>query len=46
MKARQRKFKIDWHKTNIVKPTFIGTKVFENYDLKSLLPYIDWDPFF
>uniref|UniRef100_A0A8C5X7V1 Methionine synthase n=1 Tax=Malurus cyaneus samueli TaxID=2593467 RepID=A0A8C5X7V1_9PASS len=29
-----------------VKPKFIGTKVFEDYDLKKLVEYIDWKPFF
>uniref|UniRef100_A0A8B9SCB6 Methionine synthase n=1 Tax=Apteryx owenii TaxID=8824 RepID=A0A8B9SCB6_APTOW len=29
-----------------VKPRFIGTKVFEDYDLKRLVEYIDWKPFF
>lgn len=27
-------------------PKFVGTKVYKNYDLTSLLPYIDWKPFF
>ncbi|PNJ43437.1 MTR isoform 6 [Pongo abelii] len=29
-----------------VKPTFIGTQVFEDYDLQKLVDYIDWKPFF
>lgn len=29
-----------------VKPTFLGTRVFEDYDLQKLLDYIDWKPFF
>ncbi|OWK63130.1 Methionine synthase [Lonchura striata] len=29
-----------------VKPQFIGTKVFEDYDLRRLVEYIDWKPFF
>ena len=29
-----------------VKPSFIGTKVFDNYDLAELREYIDWTPFF
>jgi 5-methyltetrahydrofolate--homocysteine methyltransferase len=44
--ARQNKFPIDWNKTEITQPTFIGTKVFENYDLKEIAEYIDWTPFF
>lgn len=45
--ARKRKFQIDWESERIpVKPTFIGTKTFQNYDLNKLVPYIDWKPFF
>ena len=29
-----------------VVPKFLGTQVFENYDLSLLVPYIDWKPFF
>ena len=32
--ARKNKFQIDWNKTEIVKPNFIGNKVFDDYDLK------------
>ncbi|MBU2875140.1 methionine synthase [Marinobacter salexigens] len=28
------------------KPTFTGTRLFEEYDLSELEPYIDWTPFF
>uniref|UniRef100_A0A803YKG7 Methionine synthase n=1 Tax=Meleagris gallopavo TaxID=9103 RepID=A0A803YKG7_MELGA len=45
--ARRKGFHNDWlsdHKP--VKPKFIGTKVFEDYDLKRLVEYIDWKPFF
>jgi 5-methyltetrahydrofolate--homocysteine methyltransferase len=38
--------KVDWNKVQITKPSFLGTKVFENYDLASLVPFFDWDPFF
>ncbi|HSI41152.1 MAG TPA: methionine synthase [Xanthobacteraceae bacterium] len=27
-------------------PTFLGTRVFQEYDLAELVPYIDWTPFF
>ncbi|MBC8048512.1 MAG: methionine synthase, partial [Fimbriimonadaceae bacterium] len=44
--ARKNKFKINW--TNYIppKPTFTGTKVFEDYSLEELSKYIDWTPFF
>jgi 5-methyltetrahydrofolate--homocysteine methyltransferase len=43
--AREQNFKID---TALVAPapTFTGTRVFENYPLEELVPYIDWTPFF
>ena len=30
----------------IVRPSFLGVKVFSDYDLASLVSYIDWKPFF
>jgi 5-methyltetrahydrofolate--homocysteine methyltransferase len=44
--ARKNKTKIDWSNYTPPKPTFLGTKVFENYDLAELRNYIDWTPFF
>jgi 5-methyltetrahydrofolate--homocysteine methyltransferase len=44
--ARQNKFPIDWGKTEISKPTFIGNKVFDNYSLSEIAEFIDWTPFF
>lgn len=43
--ARENNYKID---TALVAPapTFTGTRVFENYPLEELVPYIDWTPFF
>ncbi len=40
------KVKIDWAKFNPVKPTFMGTKTFNGYDLAQVAEYIDWGPFF
>uniref|UniRef100_A0A3B4ARR8 Methionine synthase n=1 Tax=Periophthalmus magnuspinnatus TaxID=409849 RepID=A0A3B4ARR8_9GOBI len=46
-KAREKGLHIDWQSTSKpVQPQFLGTRVFEDYDLKSLLDYIDWKPFF
>lgn len=39
-------FKIDWESTNITKPKFTGLKRFQNFDIKELIEYIDWTPFF
>ena len=44
--ARENKFPIDWSKTEIAKPTFIGNKVFTDYSLAEIAEYIDWTPFF
>ncbi len=44
--ARANKFKIDWNATNIVKPSKLGVTVLDNIDLKTLVDYIDWTPFF
>ena len=44
--ARANKFKIDWGAFKPVKPSFLGVRTFQNYNLASLVPYIDWTPFF
>ncbi len=44
--ARNNKLQIDWEKANIVKPAFLGTKVFEKYSLREIEKFIDWTPFF
>ncbi|MDQ2772664.1 MAG: methionine synthase, partial [Bacteroidota bacterium] len=44
--ARANGFKSDWNAVSITKPTFLGTKVLEDYDLAELARYIDWTPFF
>ncbi|KAI8839214.1 hypothetical protein BC829DRAFT_426118 [Chytridium lagenaria] len=46
-KARTLIPKIDWvNSDKPVRPKFLGSKVFDNYDLGSLLGHIDWNPFF
>ncbi|XP_007954426.1 methionine synthase [Orycteropus afer afer] len=45
--ARKNGLHIDWmSEPHPVKPTFIGKRVFEDYDLQKLVDYIDWKPFF
>ncbi len=44
--ARANKQTTDWANVKITKPSFLGTKVFENYNLKEISDYIDWTPFF
>ncbi|MEM9885956.1 MAG: methionine synthase, partial [Bacteroidota bacterium] len=45
-KARANKIAIDWSDYKAPVPTFLGTKVFEDYSLEELTSYIDWTPFF
>ena len=45
-KARENRFRPDWSGYTPPAPSFLGTRVFENYDLNELSRYIDWTPFF
>ena len=44
--ARENRPKIDWKGYKPTKPAFLGTKVFDDYPIDTLVPYIDWTPFF
>ncbi|MCB0165721.1 MAG: methionine synthase, partial [Anaerolineae bacterium] len=44
--ARSRRFQPDWEQANIVAPSFLGAKVFNDINLGSLAERIDWSPFF
>ncbi|EPG72734.1 methionine synthase [Leptospira fainei serovar Hurstbridge str. BUT 6] len=45
--ARENRFVSDWNTTRISKPNITGIKVFdEEISLETLVPYIDWSPFF
>jgi len=44
--ARANKLKLDWAGYTPPRPTFLGTRSFESYDLAELARYIDWTPFF
>jgi 5-methyltetrahydrofolate--homocysteine methyltransferase len=37
---------MDWQTYTPAVPGFIGRRVFKNFDLAELAPYIDWTPFF
>ncbi len=43
--ARANKLKLDWDKFEPVKPNQVGAKTIE-VDIRTLVPYIDWTPFF
>jgi len=44
--ARNRKLKIAFKQDEIVTPSFLGVKKFENYSLNEIATRIDWTPFF
>ncbi|MGE0524594.1 MAG: methionine synthase [Variibacter sp.] len=45
--ARANRLKLDWTgEARPLRPSFLGTRVFENYSVEELVRYIDWSPFF
>ncbi|KAI8319189.1 methionine synthase [Martensiomyces pterosporus] len=46
--ARARALAIEWSlpENQPPKPNLVGSKVYEDYDLSKVLPFIDWNPFF
>ena len=44
--AQKNPAKIDWSGYTPPAPSFIGTKIFDGYDLAEIRKYIDWQPFF
>lgn len=44
--ARENAQKIDWNDYTPTVPSFLGTKVFDDYPLQEIREYIDWTPFF
>jgi len=46
--CQSKKMQIDWSLPEYqpVKPNILGTKVFKDYPLEDVIPYIDWNPFF
>ena len=44
--ARKNKFQIDWKNTGISKPENLGVELIEDFDLRKLVEYLDWTPFF
>jgi 5-methyltetrahydrofolate--homocysteine methyltransferase len=45
-KARENAFRADWSAYRPKTPSFLGTRVFQDWDLAELARYIDWTPFF
>ncbi len=44
--ARANPYRIDWSGYAPPRPSFLGTRTFDAYDLGELATYIDWSPFF
>lgn len=44
--ARNNKLKIEWKKTEITRPNFLGIKTLTDFPLSEIKKYIDWTPFF
>ena len=44
--ARANALKLDWQDYKVPAPSFLGTKVYQDWDLAELARYIDWTPFF
>ncbi len=44
--ARKNRAPIDWSGFTPTKPTYLGTRVFEDYPLAEIAAFIDWTPFF
>lgn len=44
--VRKQKLQLQFDRSTIREPTFLGTRAFKNYDLNRLRKYIDWKPFF
>ena len=44
--AVKRKFSINWAESPFTKPSFTGKKEITGISIETLIPYIDWTPFF
>jgi 5-methyltetrahydrofolate--homocysteine methyltransferase len=44
--ARRQRFKIDWAEADITRPSFLGSRTFQDFPLNRIKERIDWSPFF
>ena len=44
--ARAKSLNSDWSDFQAVRPSFLGTKVFKDFPIEDLIPFIDWKCFF
>ncbi|WP_182086773.1 methionine synthase [Aureimonas sp. ME7] len=45
-RARENRQPVDWAAFRPVRPSFLGTRTYQSWDLAELARYIDWTPFF
>jgi 5-methyltetrahydrofolate--homocysteine methyltransferase len=45
-KARKNRYQASWSSITIVQPSFLGTKLFDDFPLEQIRKCIDWTPFF
>jgi 5-methyltetrahydrofolate--homocysteine methyltransferase len=44
--ARRRQTPLDWSQSLVYQPAFTGIRVYEDFPLEQIVPYIDWSPLF
>jgi 5-methyltetrahydrofolate--homocysteine methyltransferase len=44
--AKGNRFSTNWTETTVIKPSFLGVKVYDKFPIQDLIDYIDWTPFF
>jgi len=44
--AKANKLQLEFNKSTVIKPNFLGVKVLNDINLNELIPFIDWTPFF
>ncbi len=44
--AVDRRLDLDWTQPSIARPDFLGPRVVKDVSIETLIPYIDWSPFF
>ena len=44
--AKNRRLQIEWNEENVAVPSWTGTRMIQRLPLETLVPFIDWSPFF
>ncbi len=45
-RARNNRFQSDWSQRKVIRPSFLGKRIYQDFDIAELRNYIDWTPFF